>query len=69
MYNNLRMVMAQKGVTIDAIARLLGVHRNTIQNKMNGDSDFSIEQAFAITEIMFPEYKMSYLFHRDNRAS
>jgi len=65
MYTNLRTAMAQKGITIEAVARLLNVHRNTIQNKLEGSSDFTIEQAFIITEIMFPEYKLAYLFHRD----
>lgn len=70
MYNNLRTAMVHKGITIEAIARLLNVHRNTIQNKLDGETDFTIEQAFTITEVMFPEYKLAYLFRReDERAS
>ena len=70
MYNNLKAAMVHKGITIESIARLLNVHRNTVQNKLDGETDFTIEQAFAITEIMFPEYKLTYLFRRDTeRAS
>lgn len=64
MYDNLKAEMAKKGITIDALARLLGVHRNTIQNKLDGDSEFTIGQAEVISETMFPEFTIKYLFHR-----
>ena len=69
MYKNLRSAMAQKGVTIEAISRLLNVHRNTIQNKLDGESDFTIEQAFLITDVMFPEYKLAFLFRNDEEQA
>lgn len=62
MYINLRGVMRQKGITSETLARVLGVHRNTIQNKLEGESEFTVRQAEIICDTFFPEYKASYLF-------
>lgn len=64
MYTNLIAVMAAKKVTIESMSKLLGVHRNTVQNKLNGESEFTFEQAQLIADVFFPEYKPSYLFKR-----
>lgn len=65
MYSNLKMLMSAKGISIDALANLIGVHRNTAANKLDGDSEFTYAQAELIQETMFPEYNARYLFHRD----
>lgn len=64
MYDNLKTVMAAKGTTIDAMAKLLKVQQSTIQNKIDGGDEFTFDQAQTISEVMFPEYSMKYLFHR-----
>ena len=64
MYDNLKALMAIKGITIEAIARLLNVHRNTVSGKLDGESEFTFGQAELIQETMFPEYNSKYLFHR-----
>ena len=68
MYDNLIALMAAKGITIDALANLLGVHRNTAQNKLNGESEFTIGQAQLIIETMLPEFTYKYVFHRKTAA-
>ena len=65
MYKNLKQVMAMKGITIDAIASLLGIHRNTVANKLDGESEFTYGQAELIQECMFPEYNARFLFRRE----
>ena len=64
MYKNLRDVMSAKRITIDCIAKTLSVHRNTIQKKLDGESEFTYDQAVLIEETFFPEYKPSFLFQR-----
>ncbi len=64
MYENLKALLAVKGITIEALARLLGVHRDTVSNKLNGESEFTYGQAEVIQETLFPEYNIRYLFHR-----
>ena len=68
MYDNLKALMGLKGITIDAMANLLGVHRNTVQNKLDGKSEFTIGEAQLIIETMFPEYTYKYVFHRKMAA-
>lgn len=65
MYKNLKALMATKGITVDALAALLGVHRNTAANKLDGESEFTYGQAELIQEVMFPEYNARYLFKRE----
>lgn len=69
MYENLKAVMAVKGVSIDSLAKVLGVHRNTVANKLDGESEFTYGQAEIIQEVVFPEYNARYLFRRVNDAS
>ena len=45
---NLRGEMAKRKISIESIAELLGIHRNSVANKLNGESAFSIEQAMLI---------------------
>ena len=52
--NNLKGEMAKKNVTIEEIAECLNVHRNSVANKINGRSKFSISEAFKIQKKFFP---------------
>lgn len=64
MYPNMEAVMAQKNISIETIAALLHVHRNTVTNKMSGVSDFTYAEATLMCDALFPEYKPSYIFKR-----
>lgn len=50
---NLKGEMAKNGITIEAIAKLLGIHRNSAANKINGDSSFTIDEAITIQRSFF----------------
>ena len=69
MYPNMVAEMSKKGITIEALAAILGVHRNTIANKITGDGAFTFEQAMTIAEAVFPEYKPSYIFKREKQTA
>lgn len=62
MYPNLEVLMKQKGISLETLASVLHVHRNTAANKLNGDSDFTYREARLVADAFFPEYKMSYIF-------
>jgi len=64
MYDNLKVLMSRKNITNEVLARLLGVHRDTIANKLAGESEFTYGQAELIHETLFPEYSIRYVFHR-----
>lgn len=59
---NLRRAMQAKNVSIDAVAALLGVHRNTVSNKLEGSTSFYIEECYLLKKALFPEYDLAYLF-------
>ena len=64
MYDNLKSLMAQKGISIEVLAKLLSLHRNTVASKLDGESEFTFGQAELILDTMFPEYTFKYVFHR-----
>lgn len=55
--------MAKHGISNDAIAECIEVHRNTASNKLNGGT-FSIEEAEKIRDKFFPTMSLEYLFKR-----
>jgi plasmid maintenance system antidote protein VapI len=59
---NLKGEMAKKDITIEEISKLLGIHRNSVANKLNGDSAFTIDEAFKIQGQYFPTLSLAYLF-------
>lgn len=61
-YTVLRGEMAKRKISIEALAALLGVHRNSVANKLNGESSFTIEQATLIQETYFLDLSLKYLF-------
>ena len=64
MYKNLQQEMNMEEITQRAMAEYLNVHENTIGNKISGESQFTIEEAFKIKEHFFPKYELQYLFKK-----
>lgn len=64
MYPNLESLMKFKGISLETLASILHIHRNTAANKLNGTSDFTYSEACLISDALFPEYKISYIFKR-----
>ena len=57
--------MAKKKITIEQIAKLLNIHRNSVANKLNGITDFTIEEAIQIQETFFPDWNLKELFRKE----
>ena len=68
-YKNLKAEMGRDDVTIESISELLQIHRNSVANKLNGKTTFSIEEAKAIKTAFFPDYTLDYLFDTENQES
>lgn len=64
-YLNLKGEMAKKNITMEELSKLLGIHRNSVANKINGDSNFSVEEAFMIQKRYFPQLSLNYLFRKE----
>lgn len=58
----IKTAMQSKGITIEAVASLLKIHRNSASNKVNGETEFSVREALTLQSNMFPEYTMQYLY-------
>lgn len=65
-YTNLKVEMLKKHVTNTDIAKLLGVHRNTVDNKLSGRSAFSVDEAFKIFYAFFSDADFYHIFYRKN---
>ena len=61
-YINLKAEMSRKSITMETLSKFLGIHRNSVSNKLNGNSSFSIEEAIKIKNYFFPELSYKYLF-------
>ena len=64
MYLNLKTEMDRNGISIEKVAEILEIHRNSASNKINGDSKFSIEEAFELRDRLFPYADVQYLFKK-----
>lgn len=67
--SNLIGEIAKRGIQNKEIAKELGVHINTLGNKLNGESPFTIGEAFAIKEKFFPDSNLDYLFATENKPA
>lgn len=67
-YLNLVGEMAKRRVTNADVSRLLGIHANTVYNKLNGESTFSVDEAIQIRGAFFPEQKIEDLFQTEEKG-
>lgn len=61
-YSNLIGEMAKRHITNEDISKLLGIHRNSVANKLNGKSKFTVQEAFEIQKALFSDLSIIYLF-------
>lgn len=61
MYTELKARMAIESVTIEEIAKLLNLHRNTVRAKIEGKSKFYIDELQKIRDTFFPETSLDQL--------
>ena len=64
MYENLMLEMERRRVTIRALADALGIHRNSVRNKLYGPSDFTLREAMCAHDRFFADCDFAGLFAR-----
>lgn len=62
---NLRAEMGREKISIASIANLIGKTRDTVSNKIDGDTNFTIEEAQLIRDSYFPGMTLEYLFAKE----
>ena len=66
--DNLKAEMARFGVSREDIKELLGCSKRTVDNKLDGTTEFTIPEAFKIRDYFFPNQRIEYLFNTNKSA-
>lgn len=61
MFNNLRVALYRKGISVKQYAEILGVGEKTAQNKLAEKTDFTYPEFRKTCALLF-EYNADYLF-------
>lgn len=61
---NLRAELGRKQLTIDRIAKELGMNRDTLSRKLRGKTHLTLEDAFALKNRYFDDLSIEYLFSK-----
>lgn len=69
MYSTLTRAMLDKGITQRMIANIIGCHYNTVNAKMTGRSDFTLEEARIIHREFFAELNFTELFTNTDQTA
>lgn len=62
MLSNLIGELAKRRISNQELANFLGVHRNSIYNKLMGETDFTLSEAFKIYNRYFQGLDFIWLF-------
>lgn len=61
MYSELRVLMLKNHISMLEMSRLIGVSRNTISDKLNGKTKFTIEEITKIRDTYFPTISLDII--------
>lgn len=64
MFENLIAELKKKGITNKAVSTLIGCTEKTLQNKLNGVTEFTLSEVLSINENLLPEFTLQYLFRK-----
>lgn len=64
MYANLKAEMARRSITSLKMAKVIDVTIQTFSKKLNGKSDFTLSEAYAIKEFMSLDMPIEELFKK-----
>lgn len=54
--------LRRKNVSQAVVAKALGISEKTMTNKLNGSSEFTINEAMNLAQNFLPEFTLEYLF-------
>ncbi len=64
MYPNLKAEIARKGETFGSVANICNITSNTFSQKINGKSEFTIDEAMKIADFLEADMPLQILFKR-----
>ena len=62
MYPNVKAEIARKGITLEVIAKALGITLTTLSLKMNGKYQFTLKEAKKIKNVLGVDIPLEVLF-------
>ena len=65
MFSNLRTIMKNEGVKPWSLAKSLGVHRNTLVNKLSGKTEITLREIKIICDL-FKRHEFGFIFAKDS---
>lgn len=65
MYRFLRAEMVKSNIPVYKLAQEIGVAEKTLRNKLNGDTDFTWQEALKVRRIVNPEMELEELFQTE----
>lgn len=68
MFENLRRELKNKNISMVTFAKILGCTEKSVQNKLNGITEFTLSEVKMILDI-FPQFKMSYIFAEEKKTA
>ena len=69
MYRNLNAEMARYGYGLVDIERAINKCNRTVRAKLTGESQFTIDEGFAIKNTLFPNCTLDYLFEIETKET
>ena len=66
--SNLAAELSRAQIKVSELSELLGVSSDTVRNKINGKTEFTIGEAIKIQETFFPDIEMTTLYAHDDVA-
>lgn len=65
MYRFLRAEMVKSNIPVYKLAQEIGVAEKTLRNKLNGETDFTWQEALKVRKIVNPEMELEELFQTE----
>lgn len=66
---NLQAEIKRFGLSNSDIQKVLGCSEKTARNKIHGETEFTITEAFRVRDTLFPGSRMEYLFAQDDNTA
>ena len=68
-FPNLTAELGRKRIGNKALAAAIGCSEKTLYNKMSGATEFTLSEILTISECFLPEFKIDYLFTKQDKSA
>ena len=65
MYRFLKAEMVKADINVRMLSERIGISEKSIRNKINGNTDFTLQEALRVRDIVNPSLEMEKLFQAD----